>query len=37
MEAGIKPTERDWTLAFKRSAVDQIEKRAVTCKGAQRS
>jgi len=36
MEPGIKRTQRDYTLAFKLSVVDQIEKGELTYKEAQR-
>jgi transposase len=35
MEPGIKRTQRDYTLAFKLSVVDQIEKGELTYKEAQ--
>lgn len=35
MESGIKRTQRDYTLAFKLSAVEQIEKGELTYKEAQ--
>lgn len=35
MESGIKRTQRDYTLAFKLSVVDQIEKGELTYKEAQ--
>ena len=35
MEAGIKRTQRDYTLAFKRSVVEQVEKGELTYKQAQ--
>lgn len=35
MESGIKRTQRDYTLAFKLSVVDQIEKGEVSYKQAQ--
>jgi transposase-like protein len=34
MESGIKRTQRDYTLAFKLSVVDQAEKGELTCKQA---
>jgi hypothetical protein len=36
MESGIKRTQCDYTLAFKLSAVNQIEKGELTYKEAQR-
>ena len=36
MESGIKRSQRDYTLAFKLSVVDQIEKGELTYKEAQR-
>ncbi len=36
MEPGIKRSQRDYTLAFKLSVVDQIEKGELTYKEAQR-
>jgi len=36
MGAGEKRTQRDYTLAFKRSVVDQVEKGELTYKEAQR-
>ncbi len=36
MESGIKRTQRDYTLAFKLSVVDQVEKGELTYKEAQR-
>lgn len=35
MESGIKRTQRDYTLAFKRSVVEQVEKGELTYKEAQ--
>jgi transposase len=35
MESGIKRTQRDYTLAFKLSVVDQVEKGELTYKEAQ--
>jgi transposase len=35
MEAGIKRTQRDYTLAFKLSVVEQVEKGELTYKEAQ--
>ena len=35
MESGIKRTQRDYTLAFKLSVVDQVEKGELTYKQAQ--
>jgi transposase-like protein len=35
MELGIKRTQRDYTLAFKRSVVEQVEKGELTYKEAQ--
>lgn len=35
MDSGIKRTQRDYTLAFKLSVVDQIEKGELTYKEAQ--
>ena len=35
MESGIKRTQRDYTLAFKLSVVDQVEKGEITYKEAQ--
>jgi transposase len=35
MESGTKRTQRDYTLAFKLSVVDQIEKGELTYKEAQ--
>ena len=35
MESGIKRTQRDYTLAFKRSVVEQVEKGELTYKQAQ--
>lgn len=35
MESGIKRTQRDYTLAFKLSVVDQVEKGEVSYKQAQ--
>lgn len=36
MESGIKRSQRDYTLAFKLSVVDQVEKGELTYKEAQR-
>ena len=36
MESGFKRTQRDYTLAFKLSVVDQVEKGELTYKEAQR-
>jgi len=36
MESGIKRTQRDYTLAFKLSVVEQVEKGELTYKEAQR-
>lgn len=36
MESGVKRTQRDYTLAFKLSVVEQIEKGELTYKEAQR-
>jgi transposase len=36
MESGLKRSQRDYTLAFKLSVVDQIEKGELTYKEAQR-
>ena len=36
MESGMKRTQRDYTLAFKLSIVDQVEKGELTYKEAQR-
>ena len=36
MESGTKRTQRDYTLAFKLSVVDQVEKGELTYKEAQR-
>ena len=35
MESGIKRTQRDYTLAFKRSVVEQVEKGELTYKEVQ--
>lgn len=35
MESGVKRTQRDYTLAFKLSVVDQVEKGELTYKQAQ--
>jgi len=35
MERGVKRTQRDYTLAFKRSVVEQVEKGELTYKEAQ--
>lgn len=35
MESGVKRTQRDYTLAFKLSVVDQVEKGDLTYKQAQ--
>ena len=35
MESGLKRTQRDYTLAFKLSVVDQVEKGELTYKEAQ--
>ena len=35
MESGVKRTQRDYTLAFKRSVVEQVEKGELTYKEAQ--
>ena len=35
METGIKRTQRDYTLAFKRAVVEQVEKGELTYKQAQ--
>lgn len=35
MDSGIKRTQRDYTLAFKRSVVEQVEKGELSYKGAQ--
>ena len=35
METGVKRTQRDYTLAFKLSVVDQVEKGDLTYKQAQ--
>ena len=35
MESGVKRTQRDYTLAFKRSVVEQVEKGELTYKQAQ--
>lgn len=35
METGVKRTQRDYTLAFKRSVVEQVEKGELTYKEAQ--
>ncbi|MEY4882814.1 MAG: hypothetical protein RIS34_668 [Pseudomonadota bacterium] len=37
MESGIKRSQRDYTLAFKLSVVEQVEKGELTYKEAQRS
>nr|WP_256243956.1 hypothetical protein [Burkholderia ubonensis] len=36
MEQGIKRTQRDYSLAFKLSVVEQVEKGELTYKEAQR-
>ena len=35
MESGIKRTQRDYTLAFKRAVVEQVEKGELNCRQAQ--
>ena len=35
MDAGVKRTQRDYTLAFKRAVVEQVEKGELTYKQAQ--
>lgn len=35
MQKRIKRTQRDYTLAFKLSVVEQVEKGELTCKQAQ--
>lgn len=35
METGVKRTQRDYTLVFKRAVVEQVEKGELTCKQAQ--
>lgn len=35
MEQGVKRTQRDYSLAFKLSVVEQVEKGELTYKGAQ--
>ena len=35
MESGVKRTQRDYTLAFKRSVVEQVENGELTYKEAQ--
>lgn len=35
MESGIKRTQRDYTLTFKRAVVEQVEKGELSCRQAQ--